>query len=142
MDLCPHFLPLTSCGTCLMDLDPADLPARQTPEPRPATATIPARPTGSCPRDPAPLLHIATIRATEQLGYPAPGWAIAELLDVSSRTIVRWRHGRRIPLDDADRYAVRLDLHIDQIWPGHEDPFDEERDRYNHERRRARQEVA
>jgi hypothetical protein len=48
---------------------------------------------------------------------------VAHLLGVSPNTVTRWRH-EGIPLDRADKIAVRLGEHPSTIWPEwwHYDP--------------------
>lgn len=78
--------------------------------------------------DPAPLLRQLELRL-----QPPPGaseevtahWVdhgpsnrlIAEYLDVSIRTIERWRHGGLVRWYDADRHAIRVDRNPVELWP-------------------------
>lgn len=43
----------------------------------------------------------------------------AEFVGVNKKTVERWRRGRcngRLDLDQADKFACKLGLHIDLIW--------------------------
>ena len=62
------------------------------------------------PRYPYPDLH-------EAAGNPSTT-DLAELIGVSPRTIIRWRHSG-VPDHQADRAAIRVGLHPANIWPAH-----------------------
>lgn len=42
---------------------------------------------------------------------------LAERLDVSKRTVCRWRKGGRVHLFAADRLAIRAGYHPVELWP-------------------------
>jgi len=44
-------------------------------------------------------------------------FVVGELLDVSNRTVTRWRAGTTIRLSHADTIACRLGVHPSAIWP-------------------------
>lgn len=45
----------------------------------------------------------------------------AALLDVSRRTLLRWKAGQKLNHYNADRAAIRLGLHPLDIWPNWQD---------------------
>ena len=45
-----------------------------------------------------------------------PTSMLAELTGFSARTLHRWVHDG-VPVDEADRIAVKLGMHVAEIWP-------------------------
>ena len=72
--------------------------------PTPSTLELPAEP-----------LHLALSRARQRHGL---AWdELAEELDLTFGTLLRIMGAETVPLDVADRMAVRLGLHPVVLWP-------------------------